>query len=751
MPLPTGSIRSIWKKIFTRKRVFIAGGLLLAFLIITPVVTYANLAREISDPNRLMNHNSSGIVLKDREGEVFYEYGAVNSSEFVTLDEISDNVEHALIASEDRNFYDHEGYSIRGIFGAMRDNILNRDISQRGGSTITQQLVKNKLLTNDKNFLRKYQEVSMAVAVERKYTKQEILEMYLNSVYFGEGAFGIHDAAKVYFGKSPQNLTEAESAVLVGLLPAPSAYSPISGTEGAADKQRKRVLNDMVEANYIDKATAETATNQELAFATEQAKNFSTAQHFTLMVLDELKKEYGEERVIRSGYIVTTTLDIDWQKKAEAVIKDKVAEFSAQGGRNASLVSIDPKSGEVRALVGSADWDNETFGKVNMATTPRQPGSSFKPIYYTEALDERKITPATVMEDEKKTYGGTYTPENYDQKFRGEITVRNALAQSLNIPAIDVMQKVGVYEASEKALELGISTVNDPDKYGLSLALGTAEAKLDDMVHAYSALANQGKQHEQTMILEIKDKYGNLIYEHRDKEPKEQYSPEATFLISDILSDERARAPLYGTRLNIPGKQVAMKTGTTNDNKDAWTIGYTPGVVTGVWVGNNENQPMQSLFGGSSAGSIWRETMAMYTGEVKNEKFTPTSKIVRKEVCPIKPTNEYREYFIKGTEPKDGCVKPKPKPEPKVVKPQRDEKKEEKDEEDKEEKPEPKPEENTEGGRGGGDSEPAPEPEPAPEQPPAEEEPAPEEPPEDDTSTQTTSGSSGSGANTSTN
>jgi penicillin-binding protein 1A len=650
------------RSLFTKKRVAIAGGIFAAFLILTPVLTYAYYARDIRDRERLMNHNNTGVVLKDKSGEIFYEYGRINDNDDVPLSAISDHVKEALIASEDKDFYKHEGFDITGIARAIYGNVLNRDATRYGGSTITQQLVKNTLLSSNKNYFRKYQEVSMAVAVERHYSKDEILDMYLNSVYFGEGAFGIADAAKTYFGKSPADLTLAESSMLIGLLPAPNAYSPISGDEEVAAKQQQRVLSKMAELEYITADEKQIAADVQLSYAEGAASTtFEHAQHYALMVLEQLNDEYGEERVTRSGFEVTTALDLSAQKEAEATVQRRIAVYEDAGGRNAGLVAIDPKTGEVRALVGSVDWDNESFGKVNMTVTPRQPGSSFKPIYYTEALDKKKITAATILHDEPRTFG-SWQPQNYDFRFRGDISVRNALALSLNIPAIEVLEKVGVRDATLAAQRMGITTVDQPDKYGLTLAVGTAETKLYEMTNAYAAFANKGEQFEPVMVTEIKNKFDDTVFKHEQREGEHVVSEEAAFVISSILSDNPARAPLYGSSLNIPGRQAAVKTGTTDENKDAWTIGYTPGLAVGVWVGNNENEPMRGIGGGTSAGMIWRDTIIDMTEDTPVERFEIPSGVQQMQVCrgtelraASSGSNTYTEYFIEGTAPKSEC------------------------------------------------------------------------------------------------
>lgn len=646
------SFRSLSKK----KQITIVATPIVAFLILTPIVTYALLARDISNPERLMNRNNTGVQFVDKNDEVFFSTGSNKALERLPLSKISDFAEKGLISSEDKNFYQHEGFSIRGILGAVYNNATG---AAGGGSTLTQQLVKNTLLSTEQTFLRKYQELFMAIAVEQQYTKDEILDMYLNSVYYGEGAFGIDEAAKTYFNKPASELDLAESAMLIGILPAPGVYSPINGDPKLAKDRQTYVLKRMVEDGKITDAERDAALSRELVYAEVSATAYDNAPHFAEMVMAELYDRYGEERVKRSGYKVMTTLDLAWQKKAEDIVKKQIALSTAGGGRNAAMVAIDPKSGEVRALVGSADYNNPVFGKVNMATAARQPGSSFKPIYITEALDQKLFTPASIIRDEATDFGG-YEPENYDFKFRGDLTLRSGLAQSLNIPAVKVMEKLGVDEAVAKAREMGIKTIDTKTDYGLSLALGAGEARPIDMTNAYAAFADGGRQHEVALINSIENKYGERIYKN-DAKSKRVQSTEASFLISDILSDNAARAPSFGSRLNIPGRDVAVKTGSTDDNRDAWTIGYTPSIAVGVWVGNNENEVMTS--GGSAmAGPIWRQSMQAFLADTPKEEFAQPSGVVKAATC-NSSGGSYEDFFIKGTEPSKTCAAPREKPE----------------------------------------------------------------------------------------
>jgi 1A family penicillin-binding protein len=649
------------------KQIALIGGPILAFLILTPLITYLYFARDISDAERLMNHNSTGVVLQDMNGETFYSFGTADRGERLSLDKISDHVEQALISAEDKDFYNHGGFSVTSILGALYANFLAGDATAYGGSTLTQQLAKNTLLSDNQTILRKYQELSIAIAIEQNYSKDEILDMYLNSVYYGEGAFGIESAAKTYFGKKASQLNLAESAMLIGVLPAPSAYSPISGNPKYAKERQATVLGRMVDNGVITEAESEAAKKVKLRYA-EQEDTAGAAPHFAEMILGELYEEYGEEQVTRSGYTVRTTLDLKTQRAANNAVNSHIAYIRQNGGSNASVVAIDPTTGQIRALVGSADYDDPNFGKVNMATSPRQPGSSIKPLYYAEAMSRGIITPATIIDDKPTDFGG-YRPQNADRGYRGKISVRNALAQSLNIPAVTVMERLGVEQAKDALLRMGISTIDDDQDYGLSLALGSAETRLTDMTNAYAAFANEGQQFDQTMILSIEDKFDKEVYELSRQSSRQVMSEAASFLISDILNDEAARAPIFGGSLNTSGYDAAVKTGTTDSARDAWTIGYTKQLAVGVWVGNNNNTPMNS--GGSSmAGPIWQSTLLGALSGTANEPFTAPSSIERLLVCRSNgyravgdgTKGTYQEYFMKGAVPSETCeVKVEPK------------------------------------------------------------------------------------------
>ncbi|HCR55925.1 TPA: hypothetical protein DIV49_03050 [Candidatus Saccharibacteria bacterium] len=650
-----------WKRLGWKKQVLLVSTPILAFLIITPIATYLYFARDIDDQERLMNRNNTGVEIVDRKGKQIYSFGRSKHHDIVKLKDISDNVEKAVIASEDKNFYEHSGFSLGNILGALYANFISGG-NNYGGSTLTQQLAKNTVLTDQRTFLRKYQELSVALAIEQRYSKDEILEMYLNSVYFGEGAFGIKDAAKTYFNKSQKNLTVGESAMLIGILPSPTNYSPISGVKEYAYERQNTVLTRMVKNGKITEAQKQVALKQKLHYAPKRDPIDNGAPHFTGMVLSELYEKYGEEKVNRSGYRVVTTLDLGMQKKANAAVQSNMAFIQANNGTNASLVAIDPKSGEIRALVGSADYNNPKWGMVNMVTTPRQPGSSFKPIYYSEALARGLVTPATVLQDVPTDFGG-YTPQNASRTFSGPISVRNALSRSLNIPSIKVMQKLGVDNAITTAKKMGITTLNrSASDYGLPLALGSGEIPLEEMTNAYAGFANQGEHYNTSIIDKIDNKFDETIFTE-DKTSERGVSEQGAFLISNILSDNNARAPIFGSSLTVSGHTVAVKTGTTDDAKDAWTIGYTPSIAAGVWVGNNDNVAMYN--GGSSmAGPIWRSFMQSVLDGTSNEAFKQPAGIVKLLVCSNGKkadragTGTFNEYFLASAQPKESCNVP---------------------------------------------------------------------------------------------
>ncbi|HRN96716.1 MAG TPA: transglycosylase domain-containing protein, partial [Candidatus Levybacteria bacterium] len=544
--------------------------------------------------------------------------------------------------------------------------IRNESLSQ-GGSTISQQLVKNTLLTQDKNFLRKYQELFLAIEIDRRYSKEDILEMYLNTSYFGEGAFGIQDAARTYFSKDAKDLTLAESALMAAILPAPSALSPITGNQERAFMRQKLVLQLMQDQGYITEEERLAAEKEEITFNPSTEALNVAAPHFALMVKDELIKEYGEQKVAGSGFVVKTTLDLEGQEYAQEVVENQVTRLARNKVTNGAAVVMDPKTGEILALVGSHDWADETNGKINMAVRARQPGSSFKPIIYAKALEDKLITPATVIEDKEISFPGGYKPKNYDNKFRGDVLVRYALANSLNIPAVLVMEKVGISDGVDYAQSLGITTLTQKNRYGLSLVLGAAEVPLTQMTSAYAVFANEGEKVQPTTILSIKDKKGKVVFEHKI-ESKRVMPRTIAFQISSILSDNKSRSDTFGGSLTL-SRPAAVKTGTTENYRDALTIGYTPQIVVGAWVGNNDNTEMDNIAGSLGAAPIWRQLMDYFHRGKPVVQFRQPDGIVRMSVCAenglrseVATSSAYPEFFLPGTTPKESCNEPTPTP-----------------------------------------------------------------------------------------
>lgn len=669
--------------------------LMLSFFVIAatisfiPVFTYAYFASDLDSKEKIMNRNDGGVILLDRNGQPFFNFYQARFRKEIPLSGIPEYTKNAFIAMEDKDFYSHPGFSPKAMVRAFVDNLRQEDVTY-GASTITQQLIKNSLLTPRKDYLRKYQEIVLAQEVERKYSKDEILEMYLNSIYLGEGAFGVEEAALVYFDKSAKDLTLGESSLLAAILPAPSRLSPISGDFDEAKKRQKLVLDKMAEQKLITALQKEKATGEKINLSYVKDDMNSVGIHFALMVKDLLIKEYGEERVARSGFKVHTSLDLEKQQYAEKVISDQVKKLKGNRVTNGAAVVLDPKTGEILAMVGSKDWNDENIGKVNLALAPRPPGSAFKPIVYIAGFEKGIITPASILKDQPTTFANFneqeffgsfptkaaaqqflkndpnayYKPQNYDRRFRGPVTVRRALANSLNVPAVEVMSKVGLSDAMSMAERLGITTLREKDNYGLSFVLGTAEVKLLELTNIYATFANNGERVEPAPIIKIEDKLGKTIYQPEPKKEK-VLDEEDAFLISSILSDNRARTEMFGNALTI-SRVAAVKTGTTEDYKDAWTLGYTPSLAVGVWVGNNYNEPMDRVAGSLGAAPIWRLLMEEFLKGTPVEKFEVPDDVVKVSSCGVKEAKQSAgiiEYFIKGTEPQGGCFPiPTPKP-----------------------------------------------------------------------------------------
>ncbi len=609
--------------------------------------------------------------IMDRNGKLLYKVYEDENRTLVPLEKISPAMIYATIAIEDQNFYRHFGFDPEGIIRAALANHQGKAI--QGGSTITQQLVKNRLLSPERTIQRKLKELILAVAVERKFTKDQILEMYLNQVAYGGSTYGVEEAAWRYFGKHASELNLAEAALLAGLPQAPSIYSPFGPNPELAYQRQKEVLKRMVEEGYISLEEARQAANQPLSFKPNTTD--IKAPHFVFYVKDLLAKKFGEDMLLRGGLQVTTSLDLKLQEKTQKTVKDELEKLKRLRINNGAALVINPQTGEILAMVGSKDYfDFKNDGQVNVVLRPRQPGSSIKPLTYALAFSQGykpsdKILDAPITYDVKGAK--PYSPKNYDGKFHGLVSLRQALASSYNIPATKLLNQLGVNNLIDFASKMGITTWNDRSRFGLSLTLGGGEVKMFDLAQAYSVFANQGKKVALNPILEVKDAKGKVLYRNPcvfdlTKCPTEQVlDPAVAYEITHVLKDNVARTPAFGPMsvLNIPGQEVAVKTGTTNNMRDNWTIGYTTNRLVAVWVGNNDNTPMSYVASGiTGASPIWNKVIRSLLDPEHPHAFVVPENIVLAKICPTTNTltcpgcaNVREEVFIKGQEPKQAC------------------------------------------------------------------------------------------------
>lgn len=553
--------------------------------------------------------------LFDRTGNLIYEIYLDKKSTPIKLEELPDYVWQATVAIEDKDFYKHYGFSPTGIVRAAYNIIFKGKL--QGGSTLTQQLVKNALLSPERTLRRKIREFTLTLFVETIYSKDTILEFYLNQIPYGGTAYGIEAASELYFGKSASELTLAEAAFLAGLPAAPTRYSPFGAHPELSKGRQETVLRRMVEDRYITEEAAQEAKDQELSFAPVTAP---AAPHFALWIKEQLAEKYGEAVVEQGGLRVTTTLDLELQEFAQAAVATEVAKLKKQKVGNGAVIVTRPKTGEILAMVGSKDYFAEDEdGKVNVVLAKRQPGSSIKPLNYALAFADKKITPATVLSDVPTCFSVVaqpiYCPTNYDGSFHGLVQARFALGNSYNLPAVRVLALNGVPNFVEFARDLGITTFGDPSDYGLSLTLGGGEVRPYDFAVAFGVFANQGIKVPLVSILKVEDFRGKVLEETKleETEGDRVLSPEVSFLISHILLDNNARSAAFGEHsfLNVSGHpEVSVKTGTTNDRRDNWTVGFSAHAVVVTWVGNNNNTPMSGAVSGvSGASPIWNKVM----------------------------------------------------------------------------------------------------------------------------------------------
>lgn len=579
--------------------------------------------------------NSTQIY--DRTGKVLlYDIHQEVKRTEIPFEQMGPNIKNATIAIEDSEFYNHGGIRIMSIVRALISNLFHVGIGG-GGSTITQQLVKNTLLTQKVSYIRKIKEWVLAIKIDKSMPKEKILEAYLNEIPYGGNIYGVEMASKTYFNKDAQDLTLAEAAYLAAIPQSPTLLSPYGRNRDKLNTRKNLVLSRMLGLKFITKEEYDKAKNEAVVFA-PQAPMGITAPHFVFFIKDYLEQKYGSDLVESGGLKVTTTLDADLETKAEQIVKEGALKNEKDwNGSNAGLVAIDPKTGQILAMVGSRDYfDKNIDGNFNVATATRQPGSSFKPFIYATAFN-KGFTEDTVLFDLPTEFQTTcnaygkalpghsqrdcYMPDNYDGKFRGPMSLRNALAQSINVVAVKLFYLAGLSDSLKTAEDMGISTLKDISRYGLTLVIGGGEVSLLDMTSAYGVFANDGIRNAYTGILKVEDTRGKVLEEFQPK-TREVLPKNTALTISDILSDNKARTPTFGANsaLYLPGKNVAVKTGTTNNNKDAWTIGYTPSVVVGVWAGNNDNKPMKKG-GVAVAGPIWNKFMIEALKNLPNESF----------------------------------------------------------------------------------------------------------------------------------
>jgi len=679
-------------KIKPRKKIFLNAfklkyfvlGFITAFLIVFVYQTYT-FAKSLPSPKSIGKVNFSlSTHVYDRKGRLLYEFYREQNRTPVKLSELPPYVYQATIATEDKDFFRHNGISpIGGIIRALKEDFFSKQL--QGGSTITQQLVKSALLTPERTIQRKIKEIILALWTERLFTKQQILEMYLNQVPYGGSAYGIEEAAETYFNKHARDLSLEEAAFLAGLPQAPSVYSPFVNPVLATER-RNDVLKKMLEQKYINENTYEQVVNNPLNVSSP--KTSIKAPHFVFYLKDFLVQQFGIHTVEEGGLRVTTTLDLDIQEKAEQVLKEELTKIKNLNVSNGAILVTRPPTGEILAMVGSVDYFATPSGAFNVTTALRQPGSAIKPLNYAVGIERHLVTPATIFLDVQTCFPSfptKYCPVDYDGKFHGPQPLRYALGNSFNIPAVKMLAINGVREFIASASAFTITTFTDPSRYGLSLTLGGGEVRMTEMAQAFSAFANRGIPKTLNSVLKVEDKEGKILYQLKDpnlvqdvKKPlknpsflsiigKPAISQETAFIMSHILLDSNARAIEFGPSafLSIPNRSVSVKTGTTDDKKDNWTIGFTPNFLTVVWVGNNDNTPMNPYLtsGITGAAPIWNRVMSSVLKTQPDLFPIRSANVIGRQVCwntgqvvdAAKPdqTNSCPtrfEYLIKGTE-----------------------------------------------------------------------------------------------------
>jgi 1A family penicillin-binding protein len=650
-----------WKvlKIIFSKKIRLA---FLSVAITACFITYSyslvKIANDLPSPKKLLTlPTPTTTEFYDRNGTLLYRFYEGKNRTPVKLSQIPTSLIQATISVEDKNFYSHFGVDFYGIARAGLSLLKNGDV--QGGSTITQQLIKNTLLTPERTFDRKLKEIILAFWAERIFTKNEILEMYFNEVPYGGPAWGISAAARTYFDKDVSELTLPESAFLAGLPASPTSYSPYGTNPDLAKTRQAQALRRMVEDGYINQQTADEALNEELAI--KLPVNEIKAPHFVMYVRNKLSEKYGPRFVSQGGLKIYTTLDFKLQEKAEEILSEEVEKIKSLNVTNGAAMITDAKTGQILAMVGSKNYWDPVNGNFNVTTALRQPGSSIKPITYATAF-KQGFSPGSTLLDTPisfRNFWENYTPVNYDGRFRGPVTIRTALGSSLNVPAVKLLSIVGIPDMLKTAHDLGITTLNDPNRYGLSLTLGGGEVKMIDMMTVYGTFSQLGTKYPAQDILYITDSKGNTLENNSHPIGETVLQPSIAYLISDILSDNKARTPAFGPNslLVIPGHQVAVKTGTTDSKRDNWTFGYTPEFVVGVWVGNNDNTPMnpQLTSGVTGASPIWNRLISEVLRNRPSLAFEKPSDVI------IGNVDGHKDLIVSGIQPKSATGQNKKK------------------------------------------------------------------------------------------
>ena len=588
----------------------------------------------------------------DRNGTLLYRLYEGRNRSLIKLSELPPYLIQATIAAEDKNFYKHFGIDPGAIARAIYHNLRNDSV--QGASTITQQLVKNNLLTPEKTYQRKIKEILLSLWTERIYSKDEILQMYFNGAPYGGPAWGIEAASLTYFGKHANELNLAESAFLAGLPASPTEFSPYGINPQLAKLRQSQVLDRMVEEGYIEAQEAHEA--KVLGLNINPPSSDIKAPHFVMYIKDLLSKKYGDRVISQGGLKIVTTLDLGLQEEVEQIVAEEVGKLVTLNVSNGAALITDAKTGQILAMIGSKDYFDEGFGNVNVTLSLRQPGSSIKVITYAAAFEQGYSPGNTILDTPvsfKDQGGKTYSPINYDGVFHGPVSIRTALGSSYNIPAVKLLATIGIEDMIKTARELGISTFNNPQNFGLSLTLGGGEVKMIDMISVYGTFSQNGEKNYPSGILKVTDSSGNLL-EQYEPSPKRVLQPEIAYLVTSILSDNSARTPAFGVSslLKIPGHQIAVKTGTSDNKRDNWTFGYTPEYVVGVWVGNNDNSPMNPALtsGITGAAPIWNKIMSYLLKGQETVSFERPKGIIEAFV------DGRKDITISGISPK-GLVK----------------------------------------------------------------------------------------------